>query len=246
MHDKNTLMQSESRICSVVRFIVDKELDKKFPAFISPLDNINKKLEKIQTLQFYRGATNSKSKKEKKREICIAAFSLGSAVYAYAQISGDIVLKNSIYYTFSDFFRPKEEIMNGRIRQILNAIKKVKNPAHYNLTPERLENFDSRYKKYLEYSKIPVSDLKKTARARRQRARLLAECLEIVQKQIDPLIEAVNASCGYSVYRKYNKASGRKRKYVKKQKPVGLMSQSQKKIKDKIITDVQPPVIATF
>jgi len=242
MHDKNTLIQSESRIRSVVRFITDKELDKKFPAFISPLDLINRKLEKIKTLQLYRGATNSKSKKGKKREICIAAFSLGSAVYAYAQISGDTVLKNSIYYTFSDFFRPKEEIMSGRIRQVLNAIKKVKNPAHYNLTPERLQNFDSSYKKYIEYSKIPVSDLKKTARARRQRARLLDECLEIVQKQIDPLIAAVNASCGYSTYRKYNKAKGRKRKYVKKQKTLQPVLQTGEGIKHKIAKPVKAQV----
>jgi hypothetical protein len=233
MHDKNTLMQSESRIRSVVSFIVDRELDKKFPAFMLPLDALNSRMDKIKNLRLFRSASNSKSKKEKRKEICLAAFSLGSAVYAYAQISGNTVLKNSIYYTVSDLFRPKEEIMNGRIRQILNAIKKVKNPDHYNLTPEVLEKFDSTYKKYLEYSKLPMGDLKKIARSRRQRARLLAECLEIVQKQIDPLIAAVNVQEAYSIYRKYNKASGRKRKYVKKQKPVQKTLQSSEHIEDK-------------
>ncbi|MEO5571762.1 MAG: hypothetical protein ABIT08_12550, partial [Bacteroidia bacterium] len=62
-----------------------------------------------------------------------------------------------------------------------------------------------------------------------------AECLEIVQKQIDPLMAAVDAS-GYEIYRKYNKASGRKRKYVKKQKPVQSASQNVKK--DKISAPV--------
>jgi hypothetical protein len=233
MHDKNTLMQSESRIRSLLGFIVNNELDKKFPAFMLPLDALNSRMDKIKNLRLFRSASNSKSKKEKRKEICVAAFSLGSAVYAYAQISGNTVLKNSIYYTVSDLFRPKEEIMNGRIRQILNAIKKVKNPDHYNLTPEVLEKFDSTYKKYLEYSKLPMGDLKKIARSRRQRARLLAECLEIVQKQIDPLIAAINVQEAYSIYRKYNKASGRKRKYVKKQKPVQKTLQSSEHIEDK-------------
>lgn len=58
----------------------------------------------------------------------------------------------------------------------------------------------------------------------RQVEHLLDQCLNIIQEQLDPLMVVISLtdeklSRNYNLWRRINKSAGRKRKYVKKQKP---------------------------
>ena len=151
------------------------------------------------------------------------AYCISCGVYAYAQVNGMVSLRNAVKYSFSDFYRPVEATMIGRCRQVVNAVKKVKNPEHYALTPAVMEKFEEELKKYIEFMPKPVLKVKQHARMYRQVEHLLDQCLHIIQEQLDPLMTIISCtdvklSRDYFILRKINKPAGRKRKYVKKKK----------------------------
>jgi hypothetical protein len=143
-------------------------------------------------------------------------------------------LKNAVHYSCSDFYRPVESTMLGRCRQVINAVKKVKSPEQFGLTPAVIEHLISELKIYTEFMHTPVSNIKERARATKRAQKLINECLSILQHQLDPLMVIVHSNENlpfqygskastlldqYNDRRRCNKPVGRKRKYIKKQKP---------------------------
>lgn len=211
---------------SIVCALDNSAIAQKYPSFQPVLEALHHRLNKISGLPLLREkSTDSKSKKKFKYKLALAAHHASCGVYAYAQISGNLALKNAVQYSVSDFYRPEEATVISRVRQIINAIKKVKNPVHFGLTDEIIEKLHHHFKQFMDYKNKPQIQIKKHAQALRHADKLLDECLQIIQQQLDPLVTVVSQTEKqlkhiYSANRKIKKSPGRKRKYVKKQKSV--------------------------
>lgn len=214
----------------------------KYPSFTPVLDSLRARLIKVESLPIAKNRTrNSDLKKDKKRRLARAAWVAGCGVFAYSRITGNLSMKNAVKYAVSDFYRPAEATVIGRVKQILNAAKKIKNPEHFGLTPAVMNNLRIEFKSFLDFKNIPQIEVKKHAQALRHADKLLNQCLSIIRFQLDPLIVAVSETEKrlakvYSLNRKTEKCPGRKRKYIKKQKLVV----EENKIVLPVISEHQP------
>ncbi len=220
----NDLKNLETRIRSfefILAFLQKKKLAEKYPAIETIYALIQNRLDKIKKSGLgLKPLGRSNAKAETKRHLSSIAHKVSCGVYAYAQITGNTVLKNAVYYAFSDFNRPDENTMLGRCRQVLNAARRIKNAEQFGLTEEVIQNLGFQLEKYIECMNNPINGIKKHARAMRQSKILLKQCLHIIQHQLDPLIEVLdctekNLLMEYDIRRKKKKPVGRKRKYVK-------------------------------
>lgn len=197
----------------------------KYPSFALVLDAIRVRLKKFETFPLWEGRPNNSGlKKQHKRSLANAAYHVSCGVFAYAQITGNQAIKNAVKYSVSDFYRPDEATVIGRVRQIINAVKKVKNPEHFGLNPNIIENLHLEFKNFLEFKNVPQIEIKKHAQAIRHADKLMSQCLSIIQLQLDPLMVSVSQTEKqlekiYSLNRRIEKFPGRRRKYVKMQKP---------------------------
>jgi hypothetical protein len=235
MNDSKNMHQRILSFNSVVKLIEEKKLKEKYNAFIPIVQSIEKRLAKIKQLPWQlKPDKNSETKKIFRHNLANAAHVVSCGVYSYAQVSGNAALKNAVHYSCSDFYRPIESTMLGRCRQVLNAVKKVKSPEQFGLTPAVIENLVSELKIYTDFMHTPVSKIKERARATKRAQKLIDECLFIVQNQLEPLMIIVHANENlihkngnpdgsllnqYAIARKCHKPMGRNRKYIKKQKP---------------------------
>jgi hypothetical protein len=210
-----------NRILGVIQ---KKEAQDKYPSLIPVAASLKKKLKKIDALDWrWKPGKGSATKKKLRQSLSEAAHNVSCGVYAFGQITGNVALRNAVWYSYSDFYRSVESTMIGRCRQVLNAVKKVKNPEHYALTPLVIQKLQEELKKYIEFMHQPVNNIKRHARMYKQVENLLDQCLFIIQNQLDPLMTVINCTdsmlySSYSCDRHINKKAGRKRKYVKKKK----------------------------
>jgi hypothetical protein len=106
---------------------------------------------------------------------------------------------------------------------VLNAAKKIKDPAHFGLHPHLIEHLNLCIENYIAFKDIPLKVVKDHARAMRLADRLTKQCINILQKQVDPLMVVIDTTetgklSHYYSIRKICKPAGRKRKYIKKEK----------------------------
>jgi hypothetical protein len=227
---------------ALLKLIETNRLEEKFPAFTPVKIFLMQRLDKITSFRLFTPYTPaSGTKKTMKRLLSQKAYNVSSGVYAYAQITGNHALKNAVYYSFSDFNRAVEATCIGRCRQILNAVKKVKNPEHCGLFPDVIEDLKKEIDTFSEFMQSPKKTIKKRAQNRKKAKALLDECLAIIQNQLDPLMQIVGSrdfplEVSYRSRRKLDKCPGRRRKYVKK-------TNNQQNTKPAFIPETQAPVI---
>ncbi len=231
----------ESRISSynlILRNLEEQKLAEKYPALIPVIASIRKHMDKVKGVYWQPMEPKSAFKKQMRRKLSQAAYHLSCGVYAYAQITGNKVLKNDVCYSFSDFYRPQEETTLGRCRQVLNAARKIKNPDHYGLTPEIINILEVELKHYNQFKNIPVQNVKEQAQQARMVKSQLDQCLTIIQKQLDPLMTIIQANeklgVSYFIDRQLNNVPGRRRKYVRKEK-----TQKQQPLATSVILPLQ-------
>jgi hypothetical protein len=224
MPDQKKMQQRDKTFTTLLKLIEKKEATEKYPALIPISEALRKKLDKINSSKWrVKHLKRSDVKKEMRSGLSKFAWRISCGVYSYCQVTGNVALRNAVKYSYSDFYRPVESTMIGRCRQVLNAVKKVKNPGHYGLFPEIIQKFQEELKRYIEFMHLPMISVKQHARTARKVENLFNQCLTIVQEQLDPLMEIIscsdeNLAREYCLRRKIEKPSGRKRKYVKKKK----------------------------
>jgi hypothetical protein len=224
MADQKKMSERCLAFNGILETIEHPEATVKYPALIPIAQSLRKKIEKVKKLDFHQSRTKgSEIKKGLRHSLAVVAHSVSCGVYSYAQVNGLVALRNAVKYSYSDFYRPVESTMIGRCRQVLNAVKKVKNPLHYALTPGVIEKFREELEKYIKFMHKPSLSVKQHARMYRQAEHLLDQCLELIREQLDPLMVTIGYSdksfAGkYYLWRRIRKPAGRKRKYIKSQK----------------------------
>lgn len=242
MADKRNVELRVATVERVIKKLNQLNMPALYPAFIPVLKLLQKRVDKIKSLRtIYLCKNLSGAKKADRHRLSNAAHHVSSGIYAYANITGNIVMKNAVNYSVSDFYRPEEDTMIGRVKQIMNAVKKVKNPLHFGLTPEVIDDLRLRFKKFMDFRNQPQIQIKKHAQALRHADKLTDQCFEIIQQQLDPLVVIINRTENYlaqeyRIVRRVGKSPGRKRKYIKKQKPVA----QENKMVLPVISEHQP------
>jgi hypothetical protein len=199
-------------------FFIKKNVLVIIPGLETPFQTIAKRLKKIQSLDCFGYAPSSEAKKSCRSDLAMGVSELGNAVFAYASITKNAVLKNAIQYSYSDIYRSKENTMLGRCRQVINAARKIKNGEKFGIYQRKIDEVQEAYDKFLDIMHNPTANIKKRKREYIQMDKLLAESLHIIDNEIMPLVLVLDKSLYNSlkISRKIWKTAGRRRKYVRK------------------------------
>ena len=193
MADHRSLSARKKTVSRVIKKLEMLQIAEKYPAFVPVLKALQKRIDKINTLPFRKSEEHlSELKKSIRHSLAKAAHHVSCGVYCYAQITRNAVMKSAVRYSESDFFRPQEDTIIGRVRQIINAFKKVKKPSHYGLTPKVINELHLQFKRFMEIRNLPAIRVKKLAQALRHADKLMDQCFEIIEHQLEPLIVAVS------------------------------------------------------
>ena len=190
------------------------------PGLLTPFGKLQNRIKKTEALH-WNYKPSAKTKKILRQELAKNFEILGNVVFAYAGMTKNEALKNSIHYSYSDIYRAKENTMMGRCRQILNAVRKVKNPIHYGISEERIAEAKRSYDAFLDFMHTPTANIQKRKRNYRLIDKLLTESLNIIDNELMPFVmirfkDNQEITLLLKNNRKVSLTVGRKRKYVRK------------------------------
>jgi len=221
---QNYLSERKETLGNIKRFIDKYNPCQQYAGFVKAQADFEKKLIKLRSIDGNTAGNPAATKKRHRENLSKEAALMCKLLFAYASANKNIALKNAIQYTYSDFFRPVENTMLGRCRQVLSAARKIKNGADFAITPHSIQSLETALKAYKDVMHEPQVKIIKHARAYKQQDKLITECLFIAHTQMAPFIEldCKENSSLYEYFKdmcKIRKTAGRKRKYTRKPKP---------------------------
>lgn len=213
----------------ILKFIKENNPCHQYPGFVTASSNFEKRFLKIKSINISGFTSSAPTKKKYRQNLAKEATLLGNLIFAYAKANKNVALKNAIHYTYSDFYRPIENTMLGRCRQVLSAARKIKDGEAFAINTQNIQYLESALKTYKEFMHNPQIEILQHARAYKQVNKLITECLNIAHTQLAPFIEMEykddsSMLTSFKSACKISKTSGRKRKYIRKPKPLNTVN----------------------
>lgn len=217
---RNLITEKLNAIQSVNKLMEEHKITGRIPGLLVPCNALQKRIGKIELLCSFSTMPLADAKKTERSQLAERAALLGNAIYAYAAITKNTVLKNAIQYSYSDIYRAKENTLVGRCRQIINAARKIKNGNEFGISMASIEETEKCFQKFLEIIDKPSERLKDRTRRYRHIDKLLDECFKLIDDEILPLVFIYDKekvlTTSFKNARIISKTPGRRRKYVKK------------------------------
>ena len=217
----NYLQERIETISLFQEFFIKKNVLAIIPGLETPFQAIAKRLKKIKAIDCFGYTPSADTKRICRSDLAMGVSQLGNAVFAYASITKNAVLKNAIQYSYSDIYRSKENTMLGRCRQVINAARKIKNGEKFGIYQRKIDEVQEAYDKFLAIMHNPTANIKKRKREYIQVDKLLTESLHIIDNEIMPLVLVLDKNLydALKIRRKIWKTAGRRRKYLRKNTP---------------------------
>lgn len=238
MLDLKSISRRTEMIRSVYNFIRDNNLPEQFPELKRPfrkLEAIHRKIETLKISDPVKGPL-----KQLKNQLARKACIISKLVYIHAIAYHSKTYAQAFDYCISDFFRPPDVTTIGRIKQVLNAARKIKNPSYFGVPLQVIDDLEQSFKGYLNFRKTKSDTVKANVENKAKVITLISKALHLLDTEITPFIEMLSACQDKNLYsyerlRRISKKPGRKR-----------IPKSRKKKSGKPFTPLTPKIKTEF
>ncbi|MCB9001302.1 MAG: hypothetical protein H6537_04920 [Bacteroidales bacterium] len=155
------------------------------------LSDVNQAIDKAAADQSNAQVNMGKIKTELKRTICEKADIMNDIVEAFALITGNEMLAQTMADSASDLFKMKNDDMLRRVKQIIDAATANKEAltADYGFTTEQITDLQADYDRFLELNGQPHEYRVKSSVATLTLEELFAEASNLLTNQLDNLMK---------------------------------------------------------